>query len=331
MGRIALECARARRGRIARRARAMPRGGASRVAVLALIALATSAAPRRATADRARLPRDARDERLDDDDARLRAEEHVAYASDARSRVGLRRDGTDARQWIERISESPRAYVYRNFLTREEAEATIAAARRTMRRSEVVNEADGTSKTSDERTSSGGWVSGEDSEVMANIERRVAAWTMLPRNRGETTQVMRYEAGQEYAAHDDYFHDEVNVKNGGQRAATVLMYLSDVEEGGETVFPRGTPLGGAAPEKSGVTQGNACERALRGDPNVLAVKPRRGDALLFFNVHLNGEVDERARHAGCPVVRGTKWTATRWQHVGALNIGSFARTDSQTT
>jgi len=222
----------------------MPRGGASRVAVLALIALATSAAPRRATADRARLPRDARDERLDDDDARLRAEEHVAYASDARTRVGLRRDGADARQWIERISESPRAYVYRNFLTREEAEATIAAARRTMRRSEVVNEADGTSKTSDERTSSGGWVSGEDSEVMANIERRVAAWTMLPRNRGETTQVMRYEAGQEYAAHDDYFHDEVNVKNGGQRAATVLMYLSDVEEGGETVFPRGTPLGG---------------------------------------------------------------------------------------
>ena len=221
----------------------MPRGGASRVAVLALIALATSAAPRRATADRARLPRDARDERLDDDDARLRAEEHVAYASDARSRVGLRRDGADARQWIERISESPRAYVYRNFLTREEAEATIAAARRTMRRSEVVNEADGTSKTSDEGTSSGGWVSGEDSEVMANIERRVAAWTMLPRNRGETTQVMRYEAGQEYAAHDDYFHDEVNVKNGGQRAATVLMYLSDVEEGGETVFPRGTPLG----------------------------------------------------------------------------------------
>jgi hypothetical protein len=67
----------------------MPRGGASRVAVLALIALATSAAPRRATADRARLPRDARDERLDDDDARLRAEEHVAYASDARTRVGL--------------------------------------------------------------------------------------------------------------------------------------------------------------------------------------------------------------------------------------------------
>jgi len=299
------------------------------VALVALVALV--ATPARVAADRVRLPRDAREEIVDDDDARLRAEEFVRYAVDARARVGLRATDASARQWIEKISESPRAYVYRNFLTREEAEATIAAARPTMRRSEVVNEADGTSKTSDERTSSGGWVSGDENEVMANVERRIAAWTMLPRNRGETTQVTRYEAGQQYAAHDDYFHDEVNVKNGGQRAATVLMYLSDVEEGGETVFPRGTPLGGAAPEKSGVTEGNACERALRGDPNVLAVKPRRGDALLFFNVHLNGEVDERAQHAGCPVVRGTKWTATRWQHVGALDVGSFARTDSQTT
>ena len=127
-------------------------------------------------ADRARLPRDARDERCG---RRRRA---IARRGARRVRLGraiarrTARDGTDARQWIERISESPRAYVYRNFLTREEAEATIAAARRTMRRSEVVNEADGTSKTSDERTSSGGWVSGDgnggDGERRADGSRR---------------------------------------------------------------------------------------------------------------------------------------------------------------
>lgn len=61
-------------------------------------------------------------------------------------------------------------YVYRNFLMCEEVEVMIVAARRTMRRSEVVNEVDGMLKMSDERMLSGGWVSGEDLEVMVNIE-----------------------------------------------------------------------------------------------------------------------------------------------------------------
>ena len=211
----------------------------------------SSRRPRASPRDRVRLPRDARDERLRRRRRAIaRRGARPRTPSDARARVGLRAtDATRASGSSESRSRRGRTCT-ETFLTREEAEATIAAARPTMRRSEVVNEADGTSKTSDERTSSGGWVSGEDSEVMANIERRVAAWTMLPRNRGETTQVMRYEAGQEYAAHDDYFHDEVNVKNGGQRAATVLMYLSDVEEGGgDGVSARDAAGGGGAGEE----------------------------------------------------------------------------------
>lgn len=53
----------------------------------------------------------------------------------------------------------------------------------------------------------------------------------------ESMQVLRYEIGQKYDAHFDYFHDKNNVKRGGQRFATVLMYLTDVKKGGETVFP----------------------------------------------------------------------------------------------
>lgn len=49
--------------------------------------------------------------------------------------------------------------------------------------------------------------------------------------------MLRYEHGQKYDPHYDYFTDKVNIARGGHRLATVLMYLSDVEKGGETVFP----------------------------------------------------------------------------------------------
>lgn len=49
--------------------------------------------------------------------------------------------------------------------------------------------------------------------------------------------MLRYGIGQKYEPHFDYFYDQINQVRGGHRAATVLMYLSDVEKGGETVFP----------------------------------------------------------------------------------------------
>ena len=55
---------------------------------------------------------------------------------------------------------------------------------------------------------------------------------------GEDIQVLRYEHGQKYDPHYDYFTDKVNIARGGHRIATVLMYLTDVTKGGETVFPQ---------------------------------------------------------------------------------------------
>ena len=42
----------------------------------------------------------------------------------------------------------------------------------------------------------------------------------------ENIQILRYEQGQKYEPHFDYFHDKVNQARGGHRYATVLMYLS---------------------------------------------------------------------------------------------------------
>jgi hypothetical protein len=48
---------------------------------------------------------------------------------------------------------------------------------------------------------------------------------------------LRYEVGQQYKPHHDYFSDEVYIRDAGNRIATVVMYLGEPEEGGETVFP----------------------------------------------------------------------------------------------
>ena len=82
---------------------------------------------------------------------------------------------------------------------------------------------------------------------------------------------MKYEDGQKYEPHNDYFHDMVNADSahGGQRIATVLMYLATPEEGGETVFP-------LADKK--VSGPGWSECAAKG----LAVKARKGNALLFY-------------------------------------------------
>lgn len=50
-------------------------------------------------------------------------------------------------------------------------------------------------------------------------------------------QILHYEHGQKYEPHYDFFHDKANLELGGHRVATVLMYLSEVAKGGETVFP----------------------------------------------------------------------------------------------
>ncbi|RYQ86489.1 hypothetical protein Ahy_B10g106159 isoform B [Arachis hypogaea] len=59
---------------------------------------------------------------------------------------------------------------------------------------------------------------------------------LLKRN-GEDIQVLRYEHGQKYDPHYDYFPDKVNIARGGHHLATIFMYLTDMTSSGETVFP----------------------------------------------------------------------------------------------
>ncbi|XP_071696207.1 probable prolyl 4-hydroxylase 10 [Rutidosis leptorrhynchoides] len=230
---------------------------------------------------------------------------HSAFV-DGKENGGERND-----QWVEVISWEPRAVIYHNFLSQNECEHLINLAKPHMEKSTVVDNDTGKSKDSRVRTSSGTFLARGRDETISNIEKRIADFTFLPVENGEGLQVLHYEVGQKYEPHYDYFLDQFNTKNGGQRIATVLMYLSDVEEGGETVFPA------AKGNISDVPWWNELSECGK---EGLSVKPRMGDALLFWSMKPDASLDSSSLHGGCPVIKGNKWSSTKWIHVDEFKV-----------
>ncbi|XP_054787497.1 probable prolyl 4-hydroxylase 4 [Prosopis cineraria] len=213
---------------------------------------------------------------------------------------------------VKQVSWKPRAFVYEGFLTDLECDHLISLAKSELKRSEVADNDSGESTLSEVRTSSGMFIPKSKDPIVAGIEDKISSWTFLPKENGEDIQVLRYEHGQKYEPHYDYFADKVNIARGGHRTATVLMYLSDVTEGGETVFPNAED---PPRHRSSESREDLSECAKKG----IAVKPRKGDALLFFSLHPNATPDTRSLHAGCPVIEGEKWSATKWIHVDSFD------------
>ncbi|KAI6700615.1 hypothetical protein NL676_014939 [Syzygium grande] len=210
---------------------------------------------------------------------------------------------------VTQLSWNPRAFIYKGFLSDDECDHLIKLARDKLEKSMVADNESGKSMLSEVRTSSGMFLQKAQDEVVANIEARIAAWTFLPEENGESIQVLRYEHGEKYEPHYDYFIDKANQELGGHRVATVLMYLSNVERGGETVFPN------LEAKMSQSKEDGWSDCANRG----YAVKPRKGDALLFFSLHPDATPDDTSLHGSCPVIEGEKWSATKWIHVRSFD------------
>ncbi|WOL11970.1 prolyl 4-hydroxylase, alpha subunit [Canna indica] len=209
-------------------------------------------------------------------------------------------------QWTEVLSWKPRAFIHHNFLSKEECEHLIEKAKPRMKKSTVLDPKTGERLESKIRTSSGAFLRRGEDEIIMAIEKRIAQYTFIPAEHGEGFQVLHYEIGQMYVPHHDYFFDEYSTENKGQRVATLLMYLSDVEEGGETFFPHAEVNSTSLPWHNELSQ---CGKI------GLGVKPKMGDALLFYNMKPDATMDPQSLHGGCPVIRGNKWSATKWLHL----------------
>jgi prolyl 4-hydroxylase len=184
---------------------------------------------------------------------------------------------------------APEIIVLANVLSDDESAELIRRSQSKLQRSTTVDRATGESVVVDGRTSFGSSIRVGEDAFIASIERRLSELVHCPVDHGEGLHVLRYHVGQQYRPHHDYFApgspgNAVKLARGGQRVATLLMYLNDVDDGGETTFPE---IG-------------------------LSVIPRRGHAVYFAYYDFQNQLDPLTFHGGAPVRQGEKWVATKW-------------------
>ncbi|RZB60731.1 putative prolyl 4-hydroxylase 10 isoform C, partial [Glycine soja] len=191
------------------------------------------------------------------------------------------------KRWVEVMSWEPRAFLYHNFLTKEECEYLINTATPNMLKSLVIDNESGEGIETSYRTSTEYVVERGKDKIVRNIEKRIADVTFIPIEHGEPLHVIRYAVGQYYEPHVDYFEEEFSLVNGGQRIATMLMYLSNVEGGGETVFPIANANFSSVPWWNELSE---CGQT------GLSIKPKMGDALLFWSMKPDATLDPLTLH-----------------------------------
>lgn len=179
-------------------------------------------------------------------------------------------------------------YTLDNFLTKEICEDLIQVLTDKFRPSCVSNTDDIDLVTS-HRTSKTADLHPSEALYCAGLDRKFCKVLGLDSTLGETIQCQQYEIGQYYKQHHDFYdiftkEHKVYTEWMGQRTWTILCYLNDVEEGGETYFPH-----------------------LK-----LKIKPKAGSLVIWNNLYKNGFTNYKTKHEALPPVSGYKYVLTKW-------------------
>ena len=191
---------------------------------------------------------------------------------------------------VEEAFKTPHILQFYDILSDNEIQVIKDMAGPRLQRATVQNYKTGELETAAYRISKSAWLKNSEHEVVARMSQRLDDILGLNPETAEELQVVNYGIGGHYEAHYDFARKEEKnaFKNlgTGNRIATWLNYMSDVEAGGATVFPA---IG-------------------------VSVWPKKGSAAFWYNLHRNGEGDMLTRHAACPVLIGSKWVSNKWFH-----------------
>ncbi|XP_065912697.1 prolyl 4-hydroxylase subunit alpha-1-like isoform X1 [Dysidea avara] len=192
---------------------------------------------------------------------------------------------------VEIANLKPRVWMLRSILTETEMNRLKEIAGPKLNRATARNHRTGRFEPADYRISKSAWLGASDDPLgyVKKIDQRIEDITSLDMSTAEQLQVCNYGIGGHYEPHFDFARKEEDAFTSlgtGNRIATVLFYMSDVSQGGATVFPN---VGARIP-------------------------PGNGDAAFWWNLKRSGEGDYSTRHAACPVLVGTKWVCNKWIH-----------------
>lgn len=183
------------------------------------------------------------------------------------------------------LSASPIVHAVSDFASTAECQWLIALAAPRLERAGVYNNPTGVDPG---RTNEFALLNFANADAIVEVIRhRIANLIRAPITCLENSQVLHYGIGQEFVLHCDFLDPQTlrdEIARNGQRVATVLIYLNESFEGGQTSFPR------------------------------LQIDHRggTGDALVFGSVDSAGRPDPRSQHAGCPPTSGEKWVFSQW-------------------
>lgn len=190
---------------------------------------------------------------------------------------------------FERVFVKPEIIIFRDILTEPEMAKIKELASPRLRRATIQHPVTGNLEYAAYRISKSGWLKDTDHELIRRVSRRIEDVTGLTMDTAEELQIVNYGIAGHYEPHFDFardHEDKFTSLGTGNRIATFLAYMSNVEAGGGTVFTQvGTTL-----------------------------FPSKGDAAFWWNLKRSGNGDESTRHAGCPVLVGQKWVANKWIH-----------------
>lgn len=250
---------------------------------------------------------------------------------------------------LETLAHEPKLFRLHNFITQAEVDGLVSSLddielEQSTSGLQMRDSKSSKNKgiTTGRRTSTNAWDS--DSDLAMTIKRR--AFDMLQFDEFEPgwcdgLQMVHYDPGQYYHLHQDWF-DPVSLpqstynwdpSNGGaNRFATLFIYLSDTDLGGETVFPSAVKPTNWTSDSRGTDEEIKALAAELFDESTqdlqlemvdtcrqkLAVVPRKGDAVLWYHQDVLGHLDLKALHGACPPLRGDKWGANLWIWNGPL-------------